>query len=71
VKREVERMSSKNTKLFEPIKIGNIEIKNRVAMAPMGISGLLNSNGSPGQRAIDYYIWKQGDVGVKTTCCIY
>jgi 2-enoate reductase len=32
-------MAQKNANLFEPIKIGNIEIKNRVAMAPMGISG--------------------------------
>jgi hypothetical protein len=48
-------MTQKNTIFFEPLKIGNVEIKNRVAMAPMGISGLLNPNGSPGQRAIDYY----------------
>ena len=49
-------MSKKFAKLFEPIKIAKVEIKNRVAMAPMGILGLLNPDGSPGQRAIDYYI---------------
>jgi 2,4-dienoyl-CoA reductase-like NADH-dependent reductase (Old Yellow Enzyme family) len=35
-------------KLLEPIKIGKMEMKNRIAMAPMGIGGLLNPDGSPG-----------------------
>jgi len=33
-------------KLFEPINIGRIEIKNRIAMAPMGLSGVFRENGS-------------------------
>jgi len=55
-------------KLFEPIEIGSVQIKNRVAMAPMGIVGLLNPNGSPTQRAIDYYIERaRGGVGLIIT----
>jgi len=55
----------KFSKLFEPIQIGKVEIKNRVAMAPMGISGLLNPDGSPGPRAIDYYLERaRGGVGL-------
>ena len=43
-------------KLLEPIVIGGVEIKNRVAMAPMGVLGLLNLDGSLAQRGVDYYI---------------
>lgn len=61
-------MSGNFRKLLEPIKIGKVEIKNRVAMAPMGIVGLLNPDGSLGQRAIDYYIERaRGGVGLIIT----
>ena len=61
-------MDRKFNRLFEPIKIGEIEIKNRIAMAPMGIAGLVNSDGSPGPRAIDYYIERaRGGVGLIIT----
>ena len=43
-------------KLFEPIRIGKVRIKNRIAMAPMGIVGLTNPDGNPGPRGIDYYV---------------
>ncbi len=43
-------------KLFEPVSIGKVRLKNRVAMAPMGIMGLTNSDGSLTQRAVDYYL---------------
>lgn len=46
---------NKYRKLFEPIKIGNCEIKNRFAMAPMGPLGLGRSDGGFNQRGIDYY----------------
>jgi 2-enoate reductase len=55
-------------RLFEPLRIGNVEIKNRIAMAPMGIVGLLNPDGSLGQRGIDYYIERaKGGVGLIIT----
>jgi 2-enoate reductase len=42
-------------KIFEPIKIGNIEIKNRIVMEPMGLMGLTDREGGFNQRAVDYY----------------
>ena len=55
-------------KLFEPVRIGRLEIKNRIAMAPMGIIGLTTPDGSPDQRAIDYYIERaRGHVGLIIT----
>lgn len=58
-------MAEKFSKLFEPVMIGEVEIKNRVAMAPMGVLGLLNPDGSLGPRAIDYYIERaRGGVGL-------
>ena len=46
---------NKYKKLFEPIKIGSCEIKNRFALAPMGPLGLADSEGGFNQRGIDYY----------------
>lgn len=42
-------------KLFEPVKIGKLEIKNRFAMAPMGPLGLSDDQGGFNQRGIEYY----------------
>jgi 2-enoate reductase len=61
-------MAAMFARLLEPIKIGKMEIKNRIAMAPMGISGLLNPDGSPGPRALDYYLERaRGGVGLIVT----
>ena len=55
-------------KLFEPLEIGKVKLKNRLAMAPMGILGLTNPDGNPAQRAIDYYIERaRGGVGLIIT----
>jgi 2-enoate reductase len=55
-------------KLFEPVKIGKLTIKNRIAMAPMGIVGLTNPDGNPGPRGIDYYIERaRGGTGLIIT----
>jgi len=45
----------KYQKLFTPIKVGSITLKNRFAMAPMGPLGLGDSEGGWNQRGIDYY----------------
>jgi 2-enoate reductase len=45
-------MTNKLQKLFEPMRIGEVQIKNRIAMAPMGVIGLLNPDGSLGPRGI-------------------
>jgi 2,4-dienoyl-CoA reductase-like NADH-dependent reductase (Old Yellow Enzyme family) len=42
--------------LFRSIRRGGLEIKNRMATAPMGIGELANIDGSLAPRAIDYYI---------------
>ena len=42
------------SKLFEPGKIGNLELKNRIVMTPMGCS-LAEPSGEPGPRMIKYY----------------
>ena len=38
-------VDSKHSKLFEPIKIGKVEIKNRIAMSPMNVHGLITLQG--------------------------
>lgn len=48
-------MTFKYKKLFTPVTIGNCEIKNRFAMAPMGPLGLADAEGGWNQRGIDYY----------------
>jgi len=51
--------------LFKPIRIGKVEIKNRIAMAPMAIGGLGGSDGTLTARAIDYYLERaRGGVGL-------
>ena len=54
--------------LFEPVRIGKLEIKNRFAMAPMGPLGLSDSEGGWNQRGIDYYVRRaQGGTGLIIT----
>ena len=58
-------------KLFEPGKIGNLSIKNRIVMAPMGNQGLVELDGRFSQRGIDYFVTRaKGGVGLITTGCI-
>ena len=45
----------KYQKLFTPVSIGNVQLKNRFAMAPMGPLGLGDGDGGFNQRGIDYY----------------
>ncbi len=42
-------------KLFEPHNIGKLTVKNRIAMAPMAIGGLVEPDGRFSEQAIDYY----------------
>ncbi|MDQ5841815.1 MAG: FAD-dependent oxidoreductase [Chloroflexota bacterium] len=56
------------SKLFEPIRIGGVEIRNRVAMGAMGNFFLTNVDGSFNQRCVDYYIERaRGGVGLIVT----
>ncbi len=45
--------------LFSPIKIGKMELSNRLVMAPMTLD-LANQDESPSQRQIDYYVERAG-----------
>lgn len=61
-------MSEHFSRLFEPVRIGKVTIKNRLAMAPMGIVGLTDIEGNPTQRAIDYYAERaRGGIGLIIT----
>ncbi|SHO55911.1 oxidoreductase [Vibrio quintilis] len=42
--------------LFEPIKIGKVEIKNRYMLAPMGPGGFCNADGSFNERGVEFYV---------------
>ena len=55
-------------KLLQPIQIGGVEIKNRIALAPMGNFCLTNADGSLSQRGVDYYVERaRGGVGLIIT----
>lgn len=58
----------KYSKLFEPVKIGNIVCKNRFAMAPMGPLGMADCEGAYTQRGIEYYTARaRGGAGLLIT----
>ena len=58
----------KYQKLFEPVKIGRLELPNRYAMAPMGPLGLGDAEGGFNQRGIDYYTRRAaGGIGLVIT----
>lgn len=64
-------MSEKFTHLFKPIKIGNVEIRNRIAMMPMGVFSprLMNQKtGAYTKDGADYYIERaKGGTGLIIT----
>ena len=54
--------------LFQEIKIGNCQLKNRYAMAPMGCFGLTDEHGIPTVDNIEYYVRRaKGGVGLIIT----
>lgn len=56
------------TKMFSPIKVNNIEIKNRLVMGPMGNVNMGDETGRPSQKMIDYFEARaKGGVGLITT----
>lgn len=48
-------MSEKYRKLFEPITVGKLTLKNRIAMAPLGMVAMADPCGAFTQEAQDYY----------------
>lgn len=54
--------------IFEKGKIGNLELKNRVVMAPMNVGVLNNSDGCLSERGIEYFTKRaKGGVGLIVT----
>ena len=50
--------------LFQPLRLGKVQIKNRIAMAPMN-TGFLNTDGSLSDAAYAYYLERaRGGVGM-------
>jgi 2-enoate reductase len=55
-------------KLFEPGRIGGLELKNRIVMAPMGIGVLAEPDGRLSRRAVEYYTARaEGGAGMIIT----
>lgn len=65
-------MSKKYSNLFEPFKIGNLEIKNKFVMAPMGPGGLSTPDGAFNEKGIEYYVERaKGGTGLIITGICY
>ncbi|ULO06418.1 FAD-dependent oxidoreductase [Paenibacillus sp. 19GGS1-52] len=61
-------MNSNHEILFQPLKIGKLEIKNRFAMAPMGPGGLCDIDGTYNERGVEYYVERaKGGTGLIMT----
>jgi len=61
-------MEKRHKLLFTPTKIGECELKNRYAMAPLGPGGLVDSNGAFTQNAVEFYSERaKGGVGLIIT----
>ncbi len=59
----------KYEKLFTPYKIGNMEVKNRLVMSPMGTNSAF-TNGRKDSQEIDYFIRRaKGGVGMIINGC--
>jgi len=61
---------SNYTHLFSPVRIGSVEVKNRIAMMPMGFFSprLMNDDGSYTRDGADYYIERaKGGTGLIIT----
>lgn len=56
------------TKLFSPIQINNITIKNRIVMGPMGNISMCDETGRPNAKMLKYFEERaKGGVGLITT----
>ncbi|KGK88530.1 FAD-dependent oxidoreductase [Clostridium sp. HMP27] len=59
---------NKYQKLFEPITIGKLKVKNRISMAPMGLVFYADPNGGFNENAQNYYIERaKGGTGLIIT----
>ncbi len=65
-------MKKEHEVLFDPIKIGSVEVKNRYVMSPMGPFGLVDQQGIPTDEGVEYYVTRaKGGIGlVMTGICV-
>lgn len=61
-------MRKEHQKLFEPVSIGKLTLKNRISMAPMGLVCYSDSDGGFTKNAQDYYVERvKGGAGLLIT----
>ena len=61
-------MKKEHQELFQPIKIGGVEIKNRYVMSPMADFGLVDKQGVPTDAGVEYFVRRaQGGIGLILT----
>lgn len=61
-------MANKYQKLFEPLKVGKLTLKNRIAMAPLGMVAMSDPFGGFSENAQEYYIERaKGGTGLIIT----
>lgn len=61
-------MLPRHEPLFDPVRIGTCEIKNRYAMSPMATFGMTDENGILTDACIEYYVTRaRGGVGLIIT----
>ncbi len=61
-------MKTDYRKMFEPIEIGKLKLKNRTSMAPMGLVLYADAHGGFNDEARDYYVERaKGEVGLIIT----
>jgi len=55
-------------KLFEPIQINSIKLKNRIVMGPMGNASMADETGKPGTKMLQYFLERaKGGAGLITS----
>ena len=60
-----------HSELFQPIRIGKCEIKNRIAMAPMNVLFSMDNRGYTNEQIMAYYAARaQGGAGLIITECV-
>ncbi|MDK2785271.1 MAG: 2-enoate reductase [Bacillota bacterium] len=61
-------MTREYSHLFTPGRIGRLELKNRIVMAPMGNIGMCELDGRPSEQMIEYYVERaRGGAGLLIT----
>jgi len=65
-----ETMNQKYAPLFQPYTIGNVEVKNRLSLAPM-TNFSSNEDGTVSDAEVNYYIRRSKGVGMVITACTY